>query len=216
MYKFPVILANPQSIANRSPVYGVGINDAGYQTQPTINGKRLRCPFYSRWKSMLERCYSKKMLAKYPTYNGCSVSNEWLRFSVFKDWMASQNWEGNDLDKDIIIKGNKIYSADACAFILQSTNKVLNPYSARIGKFLIGVRWDASMKKYQARVRKNGKRVNLGYFSSEEEASKSWRKAKSEQLLMASKNEKNTMVVAALVSRAEELKDFNMGVDCFG
>ena len=71
-------------------VYGVGINDVNYvirivEQLPKTNGKRKekliwKCPFYSRWASMLERCYSKSLLEKYPSYIGCSVCEEWLIF----------------------------------------------------------------------------------------------------------------------------------------
>ena len=105
-------------------VYGVGINDADYVVQKWetigyVNGKQKQkliwiCPYYSAWKSMLKRCYSSKYQDKRPTYKGCSVSDEWLTFSVFKVWMEKQDWEGKQLDKDLLFEGNKIYSADTC------------------------------------------------------------------------------------------------------
>ena len=68
-------------------VYGVGINDADYVVQKYetivyVNGKRKRrlvwiCPFYQSWKHMLQRCYSNKFKERNPTYEGCSVSEEW-------------------------------------------------------------------------------------------------------------------------------------------
>lgn len=57
-------------------VYGVGINDADYVTQPTVNGGRGSCLFYQTWRSMIERCYSLKRLKKFPSYLGCSVCEE--------------------------------------------------------------------------------------------------------------------------------------------
>ena len=73
-------------------VFGVGINDADYSIQKVItivdeNGKRRQkqiwiCPFYKKWKSMLERCYSDKYRERYPTYKSCSVCQEWLTLSL--------------------------------------------------------------------------------------------------------------------------------------
>ena len=66
---------------------------------------------------MLARCYSNETLKDNPTYRGCTVCSEWLRFTTFKKWMEKQKWEGMQLDKDILIQGNKVYSPKACLFI---------------------------------------------------------------------------------------------------
>lgn len=103
-------------------IYGVGINDAGYAVMKReeagyVDGKRKRklvwaCPYFRAWSSMLSRCYSTKWHERYPTYKGCTVSKEWHTFSNFRAWMVTQDWEGKSLDKDLLIEGNKIYSAD--------------------------------------------------------------------------------------------------------
>ena len=105
-------------------VYGVGINDADYVVQKFetigyVSGKKKqkrvwRCPYYRVWTHMLERCYDVKRQERQPTYKDCSVSTEWLTFSVFKSWMEKQDFEGKQLDKDLLIEGNKIYSAETC------------------------------------------------------------------------------------------------------
>ena len=123
-------------------VYGVGINDAIYTTQPMINGKQVVCPYYRTWKDMIRRCYSTKYYDKRPTYEGCSVADEWLVFSKFKAWMETQDWEGNQLDKDILLQGNRIYSKDTCAFVSGSVNSfVLNNQAIR-GEYKIGVSYN--------------------------------------------------------------------------
>src|SRR5690554_513591 len=104
---------------NRKLVHGVGVNDADYVIQKWeefgyVDGKRKRklvwrCPYYGVWVRMLERCYSAKTQDRRPTYKGCSVSEEWLTFSTFKDWMKTQKWEGLQLDKDLLFEGNKVY-----------------------------------------------------------------------------------------------------------
>jgi len=99
-------------------VYGVGINDADYVTQKWetisyVNGKQKQnlvweCHYYRTWCGMLMRCYSAKHQERNPTYKGCSVSEEWLRFSNFKSWMERQDFEGMQLDKDLLFEGNKV------------------------------------------------------------------------------------------------------------
>lgn len=115
-------------------IYGVGINDS---KSTYIEGKR--CKYYVTWKSMLQRCYSLKYKNKNPTYANCSVCDEWLTFSNFKAWMVKQNWEGKDLDKDILIEGNKIYSPETCFFISRRINTLLNVSKKRIGSLPLGV-----------------------------------------------------------------------------
>ena len=111
---------------------GVGVNDLGYRTQVyeyvTENGgKRIRkhvflCKYYAVWKSMIERCYSKKYLERNQSYIGTSVCSEWLSATAFKKWMEEQDWQGKSLDKDIIAPGSKLYSPEPCAFVLEATS----------------------------------------------------------------------------------------------
>ena len=61
MNTFVEIPASKMSIAKRTTIFGIGINDACYQVQPFINGKQVTCPFYRVWKNMMKRCYSKKL-----------------------------------------------------------------------------------------------------------------------------------------------------------
>ena len=86
---------------------------------------------------MLERCYSQKTQEKHTTYKECSVSEEWYNFQNFAEWMdknynyeTMQKWH---LDKDILFKGNKIYSPERCAFVPQEINVLFLP--VKICKF---------------------------------------------------------------------------------
>ena len=106
-------------------VMGVGINDADYVVcERKPGGERVWCPFYRRWVQMLARCYNKSTLDRQPCYGVSSVCDEWLLFSTFRDWMASKNWEGLHLDKDILGDGT-IYSPEACAFVTRKANNFL-------------------------------------------------------------------------------------------
>lgn len=163
-------------------IYDVGLNDADYVVKPRIGGKIVRCPFYVTWTSMLKRCYSKKYQEKRPTYIGCSVCEEWLLFSNFKAWMTEQNWQGNELDKDIIKSGNKIYSPDTCVFVSSVTNSFLLDSAASRGEFLIGVCLDKRAGKCKAQCSNPFTREKefLGYFDCPNLAHEAWRKRKYE------------------------------------
>lgn len=111
-------------------VFRFGINDSiePVQTKGWVNGvykATLRCPFYTKWTNMLKRCYGK--YEHYRVYDGCSVCEEWLTFSNFKAWMETQDWEGKELDKDLLFKGNREYRKDKCIFVNHSVNSFITP-----------------------------------------------------------------------------------------
>ena len=132
-------------------VYGVGI--VGTKYQPTINGVQTK--EYELWTSMLKRCYSDAYKKKYPTYEGCEVSDNFKNYEYFYEWWHNQIGFDNDgwqLDKDLLIKGNKVYSESTCVFIHQEINKILVKREASRGEHLIGVYWCNTKKAFVAKV----------------------------------------------------------------
>tara|TARA_R110000796_G_scaffold89774_1_gene193423 strand:+ start:224 stop:838 length:615 start_codon:yes stop_codon:yes gene_type:complete len=178
MNTFVEIPANNMSIACRKLVFGVGINDADYMTSGYVNGKAVKCPYYQKWKGMLERCYSANCQKNKPTYIGCSVHTDWHTFSVFKAWMQQQDWAGNELDKDLLVQGNKVYGPYTCLFLPHSINSLLTDSKAARGKWPIGAYLKKSSGRYAAQCNIKGKRVSLGYYDIPEEASAAYKAAK--------------------------------------
>lgn len=117
-------------------VQGIGIND--YNGKVLVNGKAINS--YAVWRSMLCRCYSSYYHGEKPTYIGCSVCDEWKYFTNFKNWYDENYVEGFVLDKDILIEGNKVYSADTCRFVPPYLNSLLTDHRNARGEFPIGVR----------------------------------------------------------------------------
>ena len=144
-------------------VFGVGVNDLGYRTQvweyvSKDGGKRIQkpvfiCKYYTVWKSMLSRCYSKKYLEISPSYIGTRVCSEWLSATAFKKWMEKQDWQGKCLDKDIIVPRSKLYSPDTCAFVLQATNLFVIARDACRGDYPIGVYLFKRTGEYRAQCK---------------------------------------------------------------
>ena len=194
-------------------VFGVGVNDLGYRTQVyeyvTENGgKRIRehvfiCTYYTVWRNMLQRCYSKKYLESNPSYIGTSVCSEWLYATAFKKWMEQQDWHGKCLDKDIIVPGSKLYSPETCAFVLPTTNKFVVARDASRGDYPTGVSLCKPTGKYQACCKNPfiGKQEHLGHFSTPEEAHEAWRKRKHELAQLVAATESDPRVVEALKKR---------------
>lgn len=165
----------------RKLVYGVGVNNADYPVyRKGEGGKTQKCPFYSTWSRMLERCYSKRWHKVQPTYSGCSVSVEWHKFLAFKSWMEAQDWEGKQLDKDILMVNNKVYSPDTCCFVSRSLNLFLMDTGSARGKWPIGVSYSLPNKKFKAMCCNpfDCKHEFLGYFNCPEQAHESWRQRK--------------------------------------
>ena len=183
-----VIVVKSRNLYKKSKlVYGIGLNDVDYSVQryERINGKQVRvwtCPFYSIWARMLNRCYSEKSHQRHPTYIGCSVCKEWLVFSNFKAWMEMQPWEGKQLDKDLLVKGNKVYSPDTCVFVDARINTFTIDSAKTRGKYLIGVNWNKSLSKFHARCSNpfTSKKEHLGLFDDELEAHLAWKQRKHE------------------------------------
>ena len=159
-------------------VHGVGILGTKYPS--TINGRNTK--EYDLWYSMLRRCYSDNSKKKRPTYEGCECSENFKSYEYFYEWCYKQigfGVDGFEIDKDLLIKGNKVYSEDSCVFLPAEINMVLVKCTASRGEYLIGVSWCNTKKAFVARVRKNkGKPENLGYFKTEIEAFKAYKIAK--------------------------------------
>ena len=163
-------------------VYGVGV--VGTKYPPSEGGRNTKR--YALWCHMLERCYSDNFKKKNPTYEGCEVSDNFKSYEYFYEWCNKQIGFGNDgnrnqfqLDKDLLIKGNKVYSESTCVFIPSEINSLLINCTALRGKHLIGVCWCKRDKAFKAQVSRNkGMQENLGYFKTEIEAFNAYKVAK--------------------------------------
>lgn len=156
-------------------VYGVGyIGEGKYKCKE--NGKTTRV--YKTWHGILERCYDNKCHEKHPTYIDCKVSEEWHNFQNFAKWYEDNYYEVEGqkmhLDKDILVKGNKIYSPETCIFVPQTINLLFTKRQNYRGKSVIGT--SPVNGKYLVKCHlinlKTGKskQKNLGYYNTQEKA----------------------------------------------
>lgn len=158
--------------------FGIGyLGEGKYKTK---NKKSKKTKYYITWESMLERCYNKSTQEKRPTYKGCTVCVEWLNFQNFAKWYEENYYEIPGeimcLDKDILHKGNKIYSPDTCVFVPNGINTLFTKSNSIRGELPIGVS-NYTLNdnfKYVARcgMMKNGKKnmKHLGLFNDEKDA----------------------------------------------
>ena len=163
-------------------VFGIGI--IGNEKSRDENGEIYDS--YKRWKEMLKRCYSDEYQKKEPTYKGCAVCDEWLYYGNFKEWFDNNYYEIEgeqmDLDKDILVKGNKIYSPDKCVFVPKKINTLFTKRNKARGKYPIGVYKpnDSNKFKAQCSIFCDGKKQQkpLGYYNNIEEAFNAYKQFK--------------------------------------
>ena len=82
------------------------------------------------------------------------------------------------LDKDILLKGNKIYSEDTCCFVPQEINTFYTKSKKIRGLYVVGVSFDKKLQKFVAVLSVDGKSRTLGYFDNEWSAFLAYKKAK--------------------------------------
>lgn len=200
-------------------VFGVGVNDVEYAVQIKEvvsgrykNGKQKQrlvwmCPFYSVWVDMLRRSYDKSCKLRRPTYNEAAVCEDWHRLSIFKAWMEQQDWEGKQLDKDLLLKGNKTYAPETCIFVSREVNMFLLDRAASRGEYKIGVSWHKGCGKFVAQCCNPLllKKEHLGYFTTEESAHEAWAKKKLEHAHTLAELQDDSRIAEALIRRY----DFN-------
>ena len=189
------------AIKRRSKIQGVGINDADYMVHGP-RGSGATCPYYAVWKAMIQRCYNPLKLNQRQTYIDCTISNEWFLFSNFKKWMKTQDWSGKQLDKDIKFAGNRVYSQRTCLFVSQKINGLLNNNLSIRGSLPIGVSFDKNRGMYSSKCNKEGKTVNLGRFSTANQASLAYRRFKKKHIEEVANRQENEYIREYLLAHA--------------
>lgn len=154
--------------ANKSLVHGIGIND--------MQKDEYTPKCYEIWAGMLYRCYK----SSWRVYSDVQVCEEWHTFSNFKKWFESPEngyREGYHLDKDILVKRNRIYSPDTCCFVPLEINCLLVGCNNKQRNKTIGVRLE-STGSYIAHITKHHKSYRIGSFPTEDEAFSAYKREK--------------------------------------
>lgn len=151
----------------KSAICGIGINDL-------MLGRESEA--YTLWRNMIVRCYDEGRLVRHPTYRGVTVCSDWLKLSAFKKWFDQNVVKGYSLDKDIINKGNKVYSPDNCCFVPPEINTLFTRRHLHRGPLPIGVSFKHG--KYYASISMNGKMHGLGHYDMPELAFAAYKSAK--------------------------------------
>lgn len=148
-------------------IYSVGYLGEG-EYKAVLDG--VKTIQYITWKSMIERCYSERSLKINPTYIGCTVTPEWHNFQNFAKWFQDNYYEIEgeimNLDKDILINGNKIYSPDTCVFTPHSINMLFVQKERKSNNIPTGVSFSKRFKKFVVKCQSK----TIGYFRTIDDA----------------------------------------------
>ena len=142
--------------------------------------------WHIHWRAMLERVVTKND-GLLRTYANVTVCNSWCDYQVFAEWAENNYYEipalRMELDKDILIKGNKIYSPETCVFVPHNINTLFVKADKSRGDLPIGVYWHERDQEYRAQcsyITDTGTRKNkwLGGHSNQEDACLAYKRFK--------------------------------------
>ena len=154
--------------------YNKSVCNIGYLGEGKYNHKDYP-KMYNHWIHMIRRCYNPYALNRNPTYIDCFICESWHCFQNFGEWYERKYYECNNeemhLDKDILIKGNKIYSPNTCIFVPKRINALFTKRQNDRGDCPIGVRWHKRDKKFDVSCNDaNCNQQYLGRFDNEIDA----------------------------------------------
>jgi len=136
----------------------------------TVNSPKA----HSKWLGMFRRCYSNES-HNMEAYRGCTVTECWWDFQVFAKWFYENYREDGTeyhLDKDILVKGNRVYSENTCCFVPRDINILFTSRKNHRGDSLLGVYYKKKNKQYCAQCAdgSGGAQVYLGLYPTENDA----------------------------------------------
>lgn len=150
-------------------IMGVGYIGEGKYKQPFDKKERK---IYRCWNDMLTRCYGERSKIKKPTYLDCTVVEEWHNFQNFAQWFDENYYEINDetveLDKDILFKGNRVYSPETCVFVPHRINSLFVKSNSTRGNLPIGVNKEG--EKFKAQTRNKDIPIYIGNYDTPQQA----------------------------------------------
>ena len=184
----------------RELIYGVGINDVMI---PYFTESRI----WRQWCGIIRRTGKRDPnMHNFDSYKDCTLDPRWYKLSVFKEWIEQwDDYDNKEVDKDILIPGNKHYGPDTCLMVRRVVNAWFRPNAAK-GGLPRGVSWNTGWKRgkspkpYRAQITPiGGKRTGLGYYDTIEEASVVFESARKKELKILMETETDLKVKNAIM-----------------
>lgn len=185
------------TIKNHYAPHVCGVGAVGTKYPTVIDGERTK--EYSAWNSVLTRCHTKSYVNGenyYSRYEDVEICDDWLLFENFYEWIHSQDnfeqWLSLDkgaVDKDILVKGNKVYSPDMCCLVPSNVNTLFIKSDKARGKYPIGVTYKTRDNVFEAQCNINGKETYIGRFRSFNDAFIAYKNVKEKYIKQVAKDE---------------------------
>ena len=180
--------------------------------------RKNRPESYNVWWDMIRRCCCETYKRKKPRYMSSVVDTRFESYFNYRSWCEKQIGFGCKdekgrpfaLDKDILIKGNKVYSEDTCCFVPQEVNSLFVKSNARRGECLVGVTYRKDRKKYKAGMNNTEGSSFIGHFDTELEAFQAYKQAKESKVKEVAELYKDRIdprVYEALMNYVVEITD---------
>ena len=169
---------------------------------------------YATWSRILSRCYDPVAKKKLPAYEGCTMFKPWHNLQIFGSWYEENFYqipnEKMEIDKDILVKWNKIYGPETCVFVSRDMNRLLERRVRARGQNPIGVSWNKGDKYFESCCSYKNKRVHHTFHKNEIEAFLSYKNFKENLLKNIAEEYKYIIPVKlynALVNYEVEISD---------
>lgn len=173
---------------------------------------------YKVWRQLLKRALGDDYKSKYPTYADCSVCEDWLKFSKFKEWF-DKNYRYDleeqgvrlELDKDLLSNGDKVYSPETCVFLPSCVNNFIAKNKNTNTSGYIGINFNKNTNKWIVRIAefRKSKRKYCGLFENIEDAIEVYKKEYNIQKLKVCEYLKELKYNDSIVSKIESLEVYN-------
>lgn len=190
-------------------IYGIAYTGVG-KWKISENNKLLI--EYKTWHNMLGRCFIPKR--QRGAYEKCICCDEWLNYQNYAQWYNDNYYEVDnermEIDKDILYKGNKIYSPENCVFVPQRINLLLINRKNYRGKTLLGTRNNNNGTFSAHTVGIDEKSCYLGSFPTEIEAFNAYKEFRENVFVEVAEDYKNEIpdsVYQALIHRKIDITD---------
>lgn len=163
------------------------LSDGKWANRPYVDGRQQFTLSGVKWSNIINKCkIDGSIQRRDPSYIGCV--NRFSDYQQFVEWHVSQIGYGNidengdtwHIDKDLLIKYNKIYSSDTCILLPRELNCLLEVHSINRGNYPIGVDYYKPNDMFRAAMKCGKTRKHIGYFSTPEEAFARYRVCKLE------------------------------------
>ena len=159
--------------------YGVGYIGIGKFIGGSYSKENI---IYDYWDGILRRCYSERIKKLRNSYSDCLVDEYWHNLQNFGEWFEKnynpkymKSW---CLDKDILVKGNRIYSPETCCFVPNEINVIFTNGYIRRGEYPKGVSYKPKINKYIAQYQKDGVVTHIGTLKTVDEAFQAYKEVK--------------------------------------